>query len=132
VDATVFEPAIDVAVQWNGATPVVPAHVDIKFSGYNSAGSTVTCVDNWNRVQPVGTESVSGVTYATYPAPFASQAAQGSPTASNTGDTGTIIVCADYNGRFEWSPVLTTTNFTGPNMVPVMDVKKNGLSGSCP
>ncbi|MGN6868719.1 MAG: carboxypeptidase regulatory-like domain-containing protein [Solirubrobacteraceae bacterium] len=132
VDATVFEPAIDVAVQYNGGTAVAPSHVSIAFSGYNSAGTSVTCVDNWNQVAPVGSETVGGVTYAIYPAPFASQDAKGSATASNTGDPGTIKVCVDYNSRYEWSPALTTTNFTGPNMVPVMDVKKNGLSGTCP
>jgi prepilin-type N-terminal cleavage/methylation domain-containing protein len=131
VDAYVFEPAIDVAVQWNGGTPVVPAHVSIQFIGLSSGGAA-NCQDNWNQVHAVGTETVSGVTYATYPAPFASQAAKGSATASNTGDQGTIKVCADYNGRYEWSSALTTTSFTGPNMVPVMDVKRNGLAGACP
>jgi hypothetical protein len=130
VDAIVFEPAIDVAVQFNGS-PVTPSQFDILFSGNNSAG-TLTCKDNWKQVQPVGTDTVSGVAYNTYPAPFASQAAKGSASASNTGDTGTIQVCAAYNGYSLVSSAFTTTNFTGPTMVPVMDVRKNGTKTACP
>jgi prepilin-type N-terminal cleavage/methylation domain-containing protein len=138
VDATVFEPAIDVAVKNNG-TLVLPAHVTVVFSGLNSAGSATTCQDTWHQVQTVGQESVSGVTYAIYPAPFASQAAQGTATASNTGDKGTIQVCVDYNNRREWSPAMQNVNFTAPTPVKnasnqIMDVVRDTgtQSGTCP
>jgi len=129
VDASVFEPAIDVAVKYNGAL-VTPTQFDIQFSGYNSGG-TLTCKDTWQQVHPVGTETVSGVTYSTYPAPFASQAAKGSATASNTGDPGTIVVCAQSNGYYRLSSALTTTNFTAPTIVPVIDTT-GGIHGTCP
>ncbi len=114
VDVAVFEPAIDVAVKSNGGSPVLPTHVTIEFDGMNSAGTATTCRDTWHLVQRVGTETVGGVTYAVYPAPFASQAAQGTATASNTGDKGTITVCADYNSHYEWSPAMQNVNFTAP------------------
>jgi hypothetical protein len=139
VDVNVFEPAIDVAVKYNGGTAVLPAHVAVKFSGLNSAGTATTCQDTWNQVQSVGTETISGVTYGIYPAPFASQAAQGSATASNTGDQGTISVCVDYSSRYEWSPAMQNVNFTAPTIVKnssgqIMDVRKDTgtLSGTCP
>jgi hypothetical protein len=138
VDVSVFEPGIDVALKYNGGTPVLPNHVTIEFDGLNSAGTATTCRDTWHLVQPVGTETVAGVTYATYPAPFASQAAQGTATASNTGDQGTITVCADYNSRYEWSPPMQNVNFTAPTIVKnssgqIMDVRKDSgtLSGTC-
>jgi prepilin-type N-terminal cleavage/methylation domain-containing protein len=130
VDASVFEPAIDVAVQSNG-TPVTPSQFDIQFTGLNSAGAK-TCVDTWPQVKPVGTETVAGVAYSTYPAPFASQATKGSPTASNTGDPGTIQVCAFYSGKYVLSSPFTTTNFTAPTIVPVLDVKNGTRALSCP
>jgi hypothetical protein len=140
-DVYVDEPAVDVAVKYNGGSAVLPSHVTIKFSGKNSSGSS-TCADYWHNVTRVGTETVGSTQYATYPAPFASQAAQGStnPMASASGDTGTIQVCADYNGAsgiyHEWSPTMTNTNFGGPTMVwgqtsgQVMDVYKDNISGS--
>jgi hypothetical protein len=132
-DALVDEPAIDVAVK-SGTGTYLPSHVSITFSGKNSAGTAVNCTDTWHQVTQAGTETVSGTPYGTYPAPFASTAAKGStsPMASNTGDTGTIIVCADYsNNKHASSAALTTTNFTGATMVPVIDVT-NGTSGPCP
>jgi hypothetical protein len=124
VDATVFEPAIDVAVKSNG-TLVLPAHVTVIFSGLNSAGTATTCQDTWHWIPMVGQETVGGVTYGIYPAPFASQAAQGSATASNTGDTGTIKVCADYNGYSETSPAIQNIGFTSPTSLTSPTVVKN-------
>lgn len=126
VDATVLEPAIDVAIKFSGTTPVPPSDVSITFYGWNAAKSAYTCEDTWHLVQPVGTESVAGVQYGIYPAPFASQAAKGSSSASATGDQGFIQVCADNgtsrNSKYQLSSgtSLTTTNFTGPNMVPIL------------
>lgn len=134
VDVSVFEPAIDVAVKYNNGSAVLPSHVDIKFSG----AGTATCQDTWRGVPRVGTETIAGVTYGVYPAPFASQAAAGSATASATGDTGTISVCADYNSRYEWSPAMQNNNFSAPTTVlssgKIMDVAKDAasLSGTCP
>jgi prepilin-type N-terminal cleavage/methylation domain-containing protein len=136
-DVTVDEPAIDVAVKYNG-TVYVPAHVDILFTGKNTSGTT-TCTDQWNRVPFVGQETVGGTTYETYPAPFASTVAKGNPGASQTGDPGTLSVCVDYSGShgsyYEWSPAspgFTNNNFAAATPAPLMDVYKNGIAGSCP
>jgi Tfp pilus assembly protein PilV len=118
-DVTVDEPAIDVAVKY-GSTVYLPAHVDITFTGKNSSG-TVTCTDKWNQIPSVGSETVSGTNYATYPAPFASTSAAGSATASENGYPGTITVCADYNGYDGTSSAITNTNFNGATVVPVIN-----------
>jgi hypothetical protein len=132
LDGVVDEPAIDVAVKYNGGPVVPPSHVTITFSGKSSTG-TVNCVDVWHQVVQAGTETVGGTSYGTYPAPFASgTAAKGSANASNTGDQGTIQVCADYNSYHATSAALPVTNFSAPTMVPVMDVKTGGTAGNCP
>lgn len=141
VDATVFEPAIDVAVKSNGGTAVLPSHVDILFTGMNPANTASTCTDEWKQVQRVGTETGSnGIVYGIYPAPFASQSATGSATASATGDKGTISVCADYNNDYVWSPAFANTNFAAATTVlgssgnKWLDVKKDTgwKVGTCP
>jgi hypothetical protein len=92
-------------------------------------------------VTPVGTETVSGRAYRIYPAPFASNAAKGNvnPMASNTGDSGSIQVCADYNYSgtnykhvtTSASTPYTVTNFNAPTTIPVIDVT-SALAGPCP
>jgi prepilin-type N-terminal cleavage/methylation domain-containing protein len=142
VDALVFEPAILVAVKYGGGAASLPSHVDIDFTGKNSAGA-VSCQDNWTQVPSVGTETVGGIAYGIYPAPFASTAATGTATASATGDTGTISVCADYGSpvRHVWSPALTDANTTwsettvkGSSGNSWLDVKTDtgNATGSCP
>jgi prepilin-type N-terminal cleavage/methylation domain-containing protein len=123
-DVTVDEPAIDVAVKY-GTSTVLPADVTITFTGKNASG-TVTCTDVWHKVTRVGTETVSGTTYATYPAPFASTAAAGSSNASNNGLPGTISICADYSGHDQLSSSFTNTNFTGATIAPVMTLTSTG------
>jgi prepilin-type N-terminal cleavage/methylation domain-containing protein len=127
-DVTVDEPAIDVAVK-SGGTNRLPTDVSITFTGKDANG-TANCVDIWHHVAAVGSETVAGTTYNIYPAPFASTAAKGSvsPMASNTGDAGTIVVCADYSNKYALSSALTTTNFNGPTMVPVLSVTTTGSS----
>lgn len=140
-DATVDEPAIDVAVKYNG-TVHVPSHVSIIFTGWNATGTTQTCSDTWHSVAALGPDTVAGTTYSTYPAPFASTAAKGNPTASNTGDPGRIQVCADYNYtgtsyKHVTTPTsatsgFTVTNFNAPTMIPVITLPTSGGSGACP
>jgi hypothetical protein len=89
-------------------------------------------------VPALGPDTVSGTTYTAYPSPFASTAAKGStsPMASNTGDPGTINVCADYNySGTSYKHVTTTagytvTNFNGPTVIPTIDVT-SGTAGQC-
>ncbi len=133
VDAVVDEPAIDVAVKY-GTSTYLPSHVEVIFSGKNSAGTAVNCIDTWHSVPMVGSETVGGTTYGTYPAPFASTVAKGTTGASNTGDKGTFQVCADYSNKHVTTSAAspyTTTSVNAPTMVGVIDVT-SGVSGSCP
>ena len=129
----VAEPAVDVAVKYNGGTAILPTDVWMKFT--STTGTA--CSDTWQFVPSVGTETVSGTTYAIYPAPFASTSAAGTSTASATGDQGTLSVCADVNHsgsyRYEYSTGFANTNFTAPTIAPVMDVYKDSASkaGKC-
>jgi prepilin-type N-terminal cleavage/methylation domain-containing protein len=132
---TVDEPAVDLAVTYNGSY-VTPSDVYITFTGTSSAG---TCTDEWKAVPQLTTETVSGVTYGVYPAPFASNATKGTATASSTGDPGSIVVCADYKnsgGTYyrQTSSSFENTNFTGPTFAPAMPDLYNGtghLTGKC-
>jgi prepilin-type N-terminal cleavage/methylation domain-containing protein len=135
VAATVWEPAVDLAIKYNG-TYVAPTDVKLLFTG--TSASTGTCTDTWTNVTPIPgvTDAVSGVNYGVYPAPFASNAAKGSATASRTGDPGTLKLCADYKYqasparyRSETTPTaFTNTSSTSATVVPVMDVFKDGAS----
>jgi hypothetical protein len=123
---------VDVAVK-NNTSYVPPTDVKILFSGTSSAG---TCTDTWAQVPKLTTEVANGVTYYVYPAPFASNAAKGTSTASASGDPGTIQVCVDYKTgsasyRKETSASFTNTNFAGPTYLPTtMDLTKDATSGS--
>jgi prepilin-type N-terminal cleavage/methylation domain-containing protein len=115
-DVYVDEPAIDVAVK-SGNNWVTPTHVTIKFSGMNPGNTAVNCVDTWHNVAKVTTETPTGYsgTYGIYPAPFASQVATGQAGASNTGDQGSITVCADNGTKSVWSSAFTTSgNLSSP------------------
>jgi prepilin-type N-terminal cleavage/methylation domain-containing protein len=132
VPATVVEPALDAAISYNG-TPVTPTDVKITFT--STPGSGTACNDTWYPVASVHTDSVGGVTYNTYPAPFASTSAAGTPTASLQGQTGTVSLCADYltapsTYRHESSPATTNTNFTGPSAYFKMDLGTDGKAAA--
>jgi len=129
---SVAEPAIDVAVKYNGAY-VPPGAVYVTFTGSGTGGA---CSDEWKNIPVAGTELVSGVTNYIYPAPFASTAAVGASNASATGDPGTISVCVQYTTgsttkHQSTSTPMTNTNFTAPTPIPVMDLKSTGVSGPC-
>jgi Tfp pilus assembly protein PilV len=122
-------PAVDVAVKYNGGTPVLPTDVWMKFT--SSTGTS--CTDTWQNVPRAGTEIVGGITYGVYPGPFASTASTGTANASASGDKGTVQVCADLNNRYEYSSGFTNTNFTAATPVPnIMDLAISGsASGKC-
>jgi Tfp pilus assembly protein PilV len=128
---TVAEPAIDVAVKYNGAY-VAPGQVWVTFTGSGTGGA---CSDKWQNIPVAGTEVVSGVTKYIYPAPFASTAAVGASNASATGDPGNITVCVQYTTgattRHESTTAMTNTNFTAPTPLPAtMDLKNDTTSGT--
>jgi prepilin-type N-terminal cleavage/methylation domain-containing protein len=128
---SVAEPAIDVAVKYNGSY-VTPGQVWVTFTGSGTGGA---CSDKWQNIPVAGTELVSGVTNYIYPAPFASNAAVGASNASATGDPGTISVCVQYTTgtttRHESTTAMTNTNFTAPTPLPAtMDLKNDTTSGT--
>ncbi len=90
---SVTAPVLDVNVTYkasNGTvSPVVPTDVKLLFA----STSGTSCNDTW--VPPVSTIAGTGANHYLYGAPFASSATTGS-TASSSGQTGTVQVCADY------------------------------------
>jgi prepilin-type N-terminal cleavage/methylation domain-containing protein len=90
-------PALDVNVTYKNSSgtvsQVAPTDVKVSFA----SGSGATCSDTWGPFTASATNKGSGspLNYI-YPAPFASSATSG-PTASGSGQTGTVTVCADYN-----------------------------------
>jgi prepilin-type N-terminal cleavage/methylation domain-containing protein len=80
------EPALGLNITWKGS-PVGPSDVKVTFQ----SASGTSCKDEWG---PLAASKVSGNTYV-YGIPFASSATSGS-TASVSGLTGTVKVCADY------------------------------------
>jgi len=128
---SVAEPAIDVAVKYNGQY-VAPGQVWVTFTGGGSGGA---CSDKWQNIPSAGTEVVSGVTNYIYPAPFASNAPVGASNASATGDPGTISVCVQYTTgsttKHQSTSAMTNTNFTAPTPIPVWDLYSTGASGPC-
>ncbi len=125
IPATVAEPAVDVAAKYNGSY-VTPTDVNVNFV----ATSGNACSDTWHKVPSLTTETVSGVSYGVYPAPFASNAAKGTASASATGDTGYLTVCADYKvgGKYYTltSSQFYNTNFAGPTFMPALADLKTG------
>ena len=125
--AWIAEPALDVSVKLDGAS-ITPTDVKITFSGGG-------CSDTWSSVAAAGTDQVGGVDYAVYPAPFASNAAAGTPTASKTGISGSLSFCADFKvGSSYRQETLTTTNadFSAPTFLPTMDLQTDAQSSSSP
>lgn len=131
VTGVVDQPALDLAVRYNGAD-VTPSHVKIIFQ----STSGTACSETWTNVSSAGTDTISGVNYNIYPAPFASNSAQGASTASATGDQGQIKLCVDYrpNSATPYkSETWTTTNsnFAAPTVsARVMDLKSDTSSGT--
>jgi prepilin-type N-terminal cleavage/methylation domain-containing protein len=129
---TVTEPAIKLGVTYNGsATGVTPTQIHMRFD----STSGPSCSDIWN-------VPVASAAFAKYNGalsngwlsnpgqPFASTATSGA-TASNSGLTGTLSICAVTNSRYAIVSGVTNTNFTTPTSVTV-PVTSSSSSGSCP
>lgn len=96
----ITEPALQLTVTFNG-TPKPPNDVKIFFNG----GTGNTCADTWGD-EPATNAGQSG-SYI-YGLPFASSATSGA-TASASGQTGLLTVCADYKSG------TTYYSYTQPN-----------------
>jgi Tfp pilus assembly protein PilV len=116
--ATVQEPALDLNVTYAGSR-VKPNHVKITFNSTDGS-----CSEQWNEaIRTAASTSTNGV-LANPGVPFASTATSGS-TASASGQTGTLSVCADYDPPGS-APLrsltinnVTPTNFTAPTVATV-------------
>jgi hypothetical protein len=129
----VLEPALVLTTtyQKNGqaAAAVVPTDVKITFT--SDAGSGTTCSDTW---------TLAGSAYATtgpsssyvYGLPFASSATTGA-TASTSGQTGTVTVCADYKPSttyFKFTTPAFTDSYTTPTSQTIA-LTSTSTTGKC-
>ena len=127
----VQEPLLDVgAVQYkNGSTTTVkPAHVKLTFT----SASGTACSYSW---YPTLSTAAAGAMPATgwlaNPGqPFATTATTGS-TKSSSGQTGSLTVCADYNGYKNAVTSVTNTSFTAMNVVPTILITQGANAGTC-
>jgi hypothetical protein len=92
---SVTAPKIDVNVTYknssNSVSPVTPN--DVKLSFASTSGSTCNETNTWGPY--AATIAGTGTKHYVYPAPFATSSTSGA-TASASGQTGTVTVCADY------------------------------------
>jgi prepilin-type N-terminal cleavage/methylation domain-containing protein len=117
---TVGEPAIKLPVTWNG-TSSQPTHIKMTFT----STSGTSCTDSWY-VTPASAAFAAYNGWLSNPGqPFASTATSGA-TASNSGLTGTLSICADHfvggatGYRLATIAGVTNTNFTTPTTVPTI------------
>jgi hypothetical protein len=94
----VTAPAVDVKATYKqqSGTVIQVAPADVKFTFTSDANSGQSCSDTWGPFTTTNAKQVaaSPITYR-YAAPFATSATSGA-TASASGQTGTVTVCADY------------------------------------
>lgn len=109
---SISEPALQLTVTWNG-TPKPPTDVKIFFT----SGSGSSCTDTWGDEHSIpsgqtGSNAGPSNSYI-YGLPFASSATSGA-TASASGQTGSLTVCADYNtgGKYYSYTQPSTAAFT--------------------
>jgi hypothetical protein len=123
----VQEPALDVFVTYGG-TRVVPAHVKISFG----STSGTSCAESWYATVAANAATSTDGALAYPGQPFASSATSGT-TASASGQTGQLTVCADYkSGSTYYYKSLTTNNnnMTAPTSVTVPITSSTG-TGLC-
>jgi hypothetical protein len=126
----VAEPAVNVVVNYAGAR-VKPDHVKITFNGTSGP----PCSRSWYPVvSPSGATSANGSLL--YPGqPFASTSTSGA-SASASGYTGTLTVCADYDppgtttARMAYSSVFANTSFVGQTTVTI-PLTSSSSGGTC-
>ncbi len=121
----VQEPALKVVVNFNG-TRVKPSHVRMTYT--SSLGPA--CTDTWSAaVVSDAATNVNG-SLASPGQPFATTATTG-PTASASGYTGTLSVCADVSNRRVTLSNVTNTNFGAATPV-TFNITNGSSSGVCP
>lgn len=121
----VQEPALKVIVNFNG-TRTKPAHVRITFQSLTGT----SCSDTWTAAVVSDAATNGNGSLASPGQPFATTATSG-PTASASGYTGTLRVCADVSNRNFTVPIVTNTDFGAPTLVTVPITSLSSV-GVCP
>lgn len=121
----ITEPEIDVNAtytpQVGSASPVTPNDVKITFN--STSGNS--CSDTWGPYTSFTADPSQGAKHYEFGAPFATSATSGS-TASASGQTGTITVCADYTtgGKtYNASSAATTDQYGALTSIPTIAIK---------
>ncbi len=118
------EPAMNVVVNYNG-TRVAPAHIKMAFT--SSAGTA--CADNWSAAVAANAATSGTGSLASPGQPFATTATSGA-TASASGYTGTLSVCADYSNHKVTLSNLQNTNFSAATLQTI-NITSASTSGTC-
>jgi Tfp pilus assembly protein PilV len=128
----VQEPVLDLAnVNYkNGTTAAVkPDHVRLTFTSSNGTACSYTWYPSITSA--VATAEPATGWLAKPGQPFASSATSGA-TMSNSHQTGSLTVCADYNGyKSATALAFTNTSFTAMNLVPTLLITQGTNAGKC-
>jgi prepilin-type N-terminal cleavage/methylation domain-containing protein len=130
----VTAPQVNVNVTYKSNTGVVqaktPAHVKITFT----STSGTTCSDTWAGTATSANQVTASPPTYWFPAPFASSATSGS-TASASGQTGTLQVCADYTtggNTYKATSAAFTDAYGSTTAVPTIPILYSSTpSGAC-
>ena len=131
----VTSPKVDVNVTYknssNSTSAVTPN--DVKLSFASTSGSACSENNTWGPY--AATIAGTGTRHYIYPAPFATSATSGS-TASASGQTGTVTVCADYTPGggvyYKASSAAFTDAYGSTTNVPTIPIQwTSTASGKC-
>ncbi|HYB30778.1 MAG TPA: hypothetical protein VEF89_29550, partial [Solirubrobacteraceae bacterium] len=133
---SILEPQLDLTTTWkssSGSSAGYVAPSDVKITFTSTSGTS--CTDEWGSLASNASNAgPTGTHYYEYGMPFASSATTGS-TASGSGETGTVSVCADYKSGATYHQVSTSTPFTDSYTTPTaqtLAIAYNSTSGQCP
>ena len=135
---SIVEPQLDLTTTWkssSGASAAYVAPADVKITFTSTAGSGTSCTDEWGPLTSNSSNAgPTGTHYYEYGMPFASSQTSGS-TASGSGETGAISVCADYKSGATYYKASTATPFTDSYSTPqaqTIAIAYNSTTGQCP
>jgi prepilin-type N-terminal cleavage/methylation domain-containing protein len=130
----VMAPQITVNATYKSSTgsvqPKTPGHVKVTFT----STSGTTCSDAWSYVPAAANQVTASPPTYWFAAPFASSATSGS-TASASGQTGTLQVCADYTtggNTYKATSGTFTDAYGSTTAVPTIPILYSSTpSGAC-
>ncbi len=123
------EPALNLTVTYQGSR-VAPAHVKMRFvSSSGTSCGDPTSSAYWLETVAGNAATASTGVLANPGVPFASTATSGS-TASASGKTGTLTICADYNNHNVKITGVQANSMTGMNTATIA-ITSSSSSGTC-